>query len=310
MAWTEANPVSIGDATKKAHYDALWANADYLVDYIKGDNAQGSGATGHDHDGTDSLAVYIGTDTVDQDAIETAAVGQGELKTATSVASSDSDTLANITPSGVGSYGFWPQLNVSASNGNAEVATTFTNTTYATYIALSNDGAGGVVARAQFRYVSASGPLYWIFMLREKSTNEIRVATAAPDHPCFGQGGDPEIMPHPFTGCFDEETDEFISYEKDGTEIRRPGYEILAIVMPQTEANVLLQEVKDGPCQDMLEMITADYELDETEEEKWPSDTDVTVELDVDIFSKKATVKKAKIPKPTKVKCYKLKKKQ
>ncbi len=28
MAWTAGNPVAIGDATKKAHYDALWNNAD------------------------------------------------------------------------------------------------------------------------------------------------------------------------------------------------------------------------------------------------------------------------------------------
>jgi hypothetical protein len=31
MSWTSSNPVSIGDATKKAHYDALWDNALYLM---------------------------------------------------------------------------------------------------------------------------------------------------------------------------------------------------------------------------------------------------------------------------------------
>jgi len=57
MAWTASNPVSIGEATKKSHYDNLWDNADYAKDLIHGDNAEGSGATGHDHDGTDSLNI-------------------------------------------------------------------------------------------------------------------------------------------------------------------------------------------------------------------------------------------------------------
>jgi hypothetical protein len=31
MSWTTTNPVAIGDPTKKAHYDALWNNVDYLM---------------------------------------------------------------------------------------------------------------------------------------------------------------------------------------------------------------------------------------------------------------------------------------
>ncbi|MCK5608735.1 hypothetical protein KAR91_43055 [Candidatus Pacearchaeota archaeon] len=34
MAWTAANPVSIGDATKKSHYDNLWDNADFLYAFV------------------------------------------------------------------------------------------------------------------------------------------------------------------------------------------------------------------------------------------------------------------------------------
>ena len=30
MAWTAANPVSIGDATKKSHYDNVFDNADWI----------------------------------------------------------------------------------------------------------------------------------------------------------------------------------------------------------------------------------------------------------------------------------------
>ena len=47
MTWTASNPVSIGDATKKSHYDAVWDNIDMLkvlqvVDTQTG--AVGSGA--------------------------------------------------------------------------------------------------------------------------------------------------------------------------------------------------------------------------------------------------------------------------
>lgn len=59
MGWTAANPVVIGSATKKSDYDKVYDNADYLKDYVKGDNAEGSGATGHDHDGTDSLLIRV-----------------------------------------------------------------------------------------------------------------------------------------------------------------------------------------------------------------------------------------------------------
>lgn len=35
MAWTASNPVSIGDATKEAaHWDVIWANGDYLYDWL------------------------------------------------------------------------------------------------------------------------------------------------------------------------------------------------------------------------------------------------------------------------------------
>ena len=39
MAWTGSNPVSVGDPTKKAHYDSLWDNADYLKGVIEAEHS-------------------------------------------------------------------------------------------------------------------------------------------------------------------------------------------------------------------------------------------------------------------------------
>jgi hypothetical protein len=46
MAWTATNPVTIGNATKKSDYDALWDNADYLMSAFDsaGDMAYASAA--------------------------------------------------------------------------------------------------------------------------------------------------------------------------------------------------------------------------------------------------------------------------
>ncbi|MDF1592583.1 MAG: hypothetical protein P1P89_13795 [Desulfobacterales bacterium] len=48
MAWTAANPVSVGDPTKKTHYDALWDNAQYNKDTFE---VEHSSAGGHNKTG-------------------------------------------------------------------------------------------------------------------------------------------------------------------------------------------------------------------------------------------------------------------
>ncbi len=50
--------------------------------------------------------------------------------------------------------------------------------------------------RIQYRYVSASGDVNWLFFRRYKN-GEIQHLWAAPDHPC-GCCGSPEAIPHPY----------------------------------------------------------------------------------------------------------------
>jgi len=51
MSFTSSNPVSIGEATKKSHYDNVFDNTKYNKDRINGDDAEGSGVAGHFHEG-------------------------------------------------------------------------------------------------------------------------------------------------------------------------------------------------------------------------------------------------------------------
>ena len=264
MAWTDANPVAVGGATKKSNYDVVYDNADYLMDYIKGDNGQASGATGHDHDGTDSLKIHVsatdkilgrvtaGAGTVEEIACTAAGrallddanadaqlttlgvtaagkallddadaaaqrttlglgslavlstVVQGTLTTTTGeVSHTGASDGANLTLPG-GSYGFYPQLKVDqidqtpAITGYIGLAYPGT-TSYATIIYLGlTVNTDPRTAYAQQRYITASGKEHWVFLLIEKDTGNILSGYSAPEHPCYGNGDDPEIVPHPF----------------------------------------------------------------------------------------------------------------
>ncbi len=162
MAWTISNPVSVGLATKKSHYDNVWDNSDYLIDYIKGDNGEGSGATGHDHDGTDSLLIRVsatdkvlgrvtaGAGTVEEisctaagrailDDADAAAqrttLGLGALAVKTTVAEADIDPLSIVQG----------KLDTALQEVSVEVAAN----TYATTAALSSTGSYGFVAQVK-----------------------------------------------------------------------------------------------------------------------------------------------------------------
>ena len=57
---------------------------------------------------------------------------------------------------------------------------------------------------AQCRYVTSSGTEYWVFALYDKQQRKIISSYAAPDHPCYGNGGDENAVPHPFPDYYDK----------------------------------------------------------------------------------------------------------
>jgi len=199
------------------------------------------------------------------------AASQNMLKTSTAGVSGtsatgdiDVETAGSITVPG-GQYCFYPQL--SGSNINCMIAGNrggglFSSGSLMTVINFGNEAT--LAGYAQFRYVTSSGEVYWIFLLRKKSDKKILAAVAAPDHPCFGNGGKPLLVPHPFND-YDPEKHEIV--------VINPDKEQLA------EIESLCDEPdRSKPDRSILDVFREFYEIDEDSDADWPS-TPVTVGL-------------------------------
>jgi len=140
----------------------------------------------------------------------------------------------------------------------------------------------------------------WVFILRDKTTKDTIAMYQAPDHPCFGNGGKPLLVPHPF-GSYDPDKHEIIVINPSDEDIFNMQD---ACVMPE-----------DKPDRDILEVIVKDYEIDEDLKTEWPK-KEITVGLPKNIDwkrmpdgSKVVPVRK-RIPQPSYVTTRKLWKKK
>ncbi len=143
--------------------------------------------------------------------ISTAYVTSVNLKTATGEVSG---TGNKVLPGG--EYGFYPQIKGTFSGSNeVEVAISSDQVlgSYTTNIVLR----AGSNMFAQQRYITSSGLDHWIFLLADKVTKDIIGAYQAPDHPAYGNGGDFNKLPHPFTN-YDSSKHWVIFVEKENTE--------------------------------------------------------------------------------------------
>jgi hypothetical protein len=230
-----------------------------------------------------STAKNSHTHTIADDSIT-----QSKLKTSTGEVNVMSGS-ANLTLPG-GEYGFYPQVKwVGGEAGTRGVTAQisyhyeYASATYMTNIYLTSGTSYPLVfcyAYAQQRYVTSSGEVFWIFILRDKITKETLASYAAPDHPCFGNGGDPEIVSHPFPG-FNPETQEIV-------------------VINPSHKDIKSMHQKKGK-KSLLQFILEDHEVDEESSPLWPT-KEVTVGLPEDYEwpsngEKVATIKK-QIPKP------------
>jgi len=217
-----------------------------------------------------------------------ASVTQAKLKT--SQGSVSTSPAANLTLPG-GEYGFYPQVKSGASM-TATIANGLTSASYVTNIHI-------IAGYTQQRYVTSSGEVFWIFILRDKITKDIISMYQAPDHPCFGNGGKPSVIPHPF-GSYDPETQEIVVINPSEQEV--------------TEMKRRCEKGEDEPDKDLLEIITEEYEIDENSAPKWPT-KEVTVGLPKDRDWKrdpddtKVTPIKKVIPRPKGVLVKKLRRK-
>jgi len=199
-----------------------------------------------------------------------------------------------------GSYGFWPQFKKIDSSyagvigGSLTLSfTTTLITSYASCVALNGSASGLSQPSTCYiyvlqRYVTSSGEVNWVFFLRDKTTKQIKARWYSSDHPCFGNGGNPELLPHPFVP---DETEEVICFTMTDEEI---------------------ESIKEGgKNRSLLQIMSEDYEIDEQSDPVWP-DKEVTVGLP-EGHNWKAGEEvrpiKKKIPKPVDVLYRKLKRK-
>jgi len=152
--------------------------------------------------GGNSDTNVAGTAYFDGFCIISAYISKELLKTASGEVSVAATTAQCTLPGG--EYGFFPRLKRSGSNPadpSLEAATMYNGavtalvgTNYITMITLTT--TAGVLYAMQ-RYVTASGRDMWCFAVVDESGNII-TSYIAPDHPCYGNGDNPEAMPHPF----------------------------------------------------------------------------------------------------------------
>ena len=198
-----------------------------------------------------------------------ASISQAKLKTSqTSVSMTGTSGMLTLTG---GEYGFFPRLKASATTSGilqlADGSNSLT-TSYVTKVYVNTNSANTVYV--QQRFVTSSGEIFWIFILRDKVTKDIIAMSQAPDHPCFGNGGKPELVPHPFNNV-DFSTQEIIVINPTQAEV--------------DEMKKKCEKGEDEPDKDLLEIITEEYEIDENAKPKWPS-IPVTVGLPRDYGSK------------------------
>jgi len=227
-----------------------------------------------------------------------ASVSQAKLKTSSGEVSTTSTTGANLTLPG-GEYGFYPQVKSAAVAMDAHLVLNLLPLSYVTNIHLKSSNSDWTVYARQ-RYVTSSGEVHWVFILRDKTTKDTIAMYQAPDHPCFGNGGKPLLVPHPF-GSYDPDKHEIIVINPSDEDIFNMQD---ACVMPE-----------DKPDRDILEVIVKDYEIDEDLKTEWPK-KEITVGLPKNIDwkrmpdgSKVVPVRK-RIPQPSYVTTRKLWKKK
>lgn len=216
-----------------------------------------------------------------------ASVSQAKLKTSIGSVSNSSSAADRVLPGG--QYGFYPQIKMATTEPHGTsclIAREMVRGGWTTYRSNITLYVSGETLYAQQRYVTSSGEVFWIFILRDKITKEIISMYQAPDHPCFGNGGKPLLVPHPFSD-YDETKHEII--------VINPSHEEVEAMKRMGERG------EDEPDKDLLEVIMEEYEIDEDSKPAWPT-IPVTVGLPKDYETKQMgeniqPVKKV-IPKP------------
>jgi len=213
-----------------------------------------------------------------------------------------------------GQYCFLPQFKrVGGTSITAYRASAHVNTSYATTVAMAQ--VGGATPWCLTRYVTSSGEVFWVYYLKRLDTGKIIKMSAAPDHPCFGNGNNPYQLTQPFPD-YDPKTGLYTMYDyRDGSVKEQFPAKILVVNPPKLAiAKLELDAIKEGKGRDRGQILFEDYEPDETKALNWPKER-VTVGLTNDwsdkwINGEPTETIKEKIPQPDYLKAYGLKRKK
>ena len=197
-----------------------------------------------------------------QAGLAAAAVGQGELKTATHEQTSTTTTwgakILTYCEYGFGLKGKTSNLTYPAylkypdeTNQNS-----FESTSYTPQYVFLKSGGTGITATLIYRYVTASGEVFWVWLLRDKITKKILDAEACSDHCSFGYN-DPSEREHPFMN-YDPTKHEIVLWNPDKSELER------------------IYAIENG--RGILQTVLEDFEVDEKSQAIWP-DIPVTVKI-------------------------------
>lgn len=121
-------------------------------------------------------------------------LGQGALKTSSSIKSTVSTSFVNITLDG-GDFGLYPVLKESGiGNGTAQLGSAFSNSVFMSILALKS--SVGNLIEVQQTFIQASPPYdlgdglchSFIFLVQDKRTGDIVSVSQAPDPPWANNG--------------------------------------------------------------------------------------------------------------------------
>ncbi|MFH2232093.1 MAG: hypothetical protein ABII13_02900 [Patescibacteria group bacterium] len=127
------------------------------------------------------------------------------------------------------------------------------HTSYQSFVTLYqlNSALGDRYGFVKARYVTASGNIGWLFLLKEKGNDRVKGSYFSFDHPCWGRGGDPGEIPHPFMRDYVEQ-----------------NHEIFCIILTRNEHKMIENENKKLS---FLQNVNKNYIINVVKQTKWPS---------------------------------------
>lgn len=240
---------------------------------------------GHNNDGVNSAA------------LQSASISQALLKTSTHEQTTTQNTFQAKTLT-YADYGF--NCRLKATNGftasfarSSQAAGSGTaGTTYIGETVYLKSNTSGFTAYLIYRYISASGEVFWLWLLRDKLTKEIIDADASSDHCSFGLDN-PSDREHPF-----------LTYD--------PAQHEIVLINPTKEELKIIYETSSE--RGLLQTFLEDFEIDDASVRPWPT-IPVTTRIknndwmEALITKKPVEVEKKIIPKVDYVLCKSLKSK-